>query len=116
LNVLYRGGSGLNVIDPKKSDKKVGGNIFDQVIERAQAPQEMSGEAPITTTGIRRKITLYKNGFTIDDGPIKDLTSPESIKFMEQLNKGELPAGLNYIYIIFNYIYTLYLIIYNILF
>lgn len=56
----------------------------------------MDGENP-PSNGTSRKITIYKNGFTIDDGPIRDLTSPESIKFMEQLKEGILPVGLDYI-------------------
>lgn len=34
------------------------------------------------------KITLYQNGFQVDDGPFRDYNEPESKKFMAELNKG----------------------------
>lgn len=34
------------------------------------------------------KITLYRNGFTIDNGPFRDYNDPKNKKFMAELNKG----------------------------
>lgn len=37
---------------------------------------------------------MYRNGFTVDDGPLRDLTSPESMEFIASLEKGEVPREL----------------------
>ena len=36
------------------------------------------------------KITLYRNGFTIDDGEFRAYNDPANKKFMAELNKGYL--------------------------
>jgi UBX domain-containing protein 1 len=41
-----------------------------------------------------RKITLYRNGFTVDDGPFRDLESPENKKFIASLSDGYIPREL----------------------
>ncbi len=38
-----------------------------------------------------RKITLYRNGFTVDDGPLRDLESPENKQFLASLSDGYIP-------------------------
>ena len=40
------------------------------------------------------KITLYKNGFLINDEEFRDNTKPENIKFMQQIEKGYIPQEL----------------------
>jgi len=40
------------------------------------------------------KITLYRNGFMVDDGPFRNYTDPENKKFMDELNKNYVPAEL----------------------
>lgn len=47
---------------------------------------------PEAAEGTKRKITLYKNGFTVDDGPLRDLESPENRKFVQALVSGFIPA------------------------
>ena len=37
------------------------------------------------------KITLYRNGFTINDGPFRDAEEPESKKFLATLSDGYIP-------------------------
>ena len=39
----------------------------------------------------RIKLTLYKNGFTINDGEFRDKNLPQNKKFMEDVEKGEIP-------------------------
>ena len=34
------------------------------------------------------KITLYQNGFTVDDGPFREYNTPENQEFMKEMNKG----------------------------
>jgi UBX domain-containing protein 1 len=39
-------------------------------------------------------ITLYQNGFIIDDGEFNDYTVPENGKFLSELKKGKIPPKL----------------------
>jgi UBX domain-containing protein 1 len=45
-------------------------------------------------TGNKIKLTVYRNGFTIDDGPFRDKSLPENKKFMEEVEKGYIPDEL----------------------
>ncbi len=40
------------------------------------------------------KLTVYKNGFTIDNGPFRDLQDPANKKFMSEVEKGYIPQEL----------------------
>lgn len=40
------------------------------------------------------KLTIYKNGFTINDGEFRDKKTPENKKFMEEIEKGLIPQEL----------------------
>lgn len=39
------------------------------------------------------EITLYRNGFTVNNGPFRDLTAPENQRFLHSLQRGEVPDG-----------------------
>jgi len=41
---------------------------------------------------IRKKIILWKNGFTVGDGPLRDYYDPSNQAFMKQIQKGEMPS------------------------
>lgn len=40
------------------------------------------------------KITLYSNGFTIDDGEFRPYDAPENKQFMKELNEGYVPREI----------------------
>jgi UBX domain-containing protein 1 len=40
------------------------------------------------------KITLYSNGFVIDDGQFRPYDGPENQAFMKELNEGYVPREL----------------------
>ena len=40
------------------------------------------------------KLTVYRNGFIIDDGQFRDLNLPENKKFMSEVDKGIIPEEL----------------------
>lgn len=40
------------------------------------------------------KLTVYKNGFKIDDGTFRPSTDPANQKFMDEVNKGFIPQEL----------------------
>jgi len=79
----YTGGekSGLAVQDPNAND----------LIKQAS---EFSGSNPDQKSNPNAKITLYANGFIIDEGEFKDFSNPENKKIMAQLKEGKIPKGL----------------------
>jgi hypothetical protein len=40
------------------------------------------------------KLTIYRNGFCIDDGAFRDLSLPENKKFMSEIEKNLIPEEL----------------------
>lgn len=69
-NDWYTGGqsSGLNVENPEDSNNSKNKN--------------------------KLKLTVWKNGFQVDDGPFRDLSEPENQKFMEEVNQNYIPQEL----------------------
>jgi UBX domain-containing protein 1 len=88
----HRGGSGLAVVGPP-TNRGPGPRAFDGIVQKASEAQQDGGVPP--TDSNRRIITLYRNGFTVDDGPLRDLESPESRAFISSLERGEAPRGLH---------------------
>ncbi|KAJ8605135.1 hypothetical protein CTAYLR_000464 [Chrysophaeum taylorii] len=92
------GGSGLSVIGPgddeeeeeeeEKGAKSHVGNMFS----RAQA-NAAEGVSP--GSGVpKRVITMYANGFTIDDGPFRSLDDPANKPFLRDVGRGVVPREL----------------------
>lgn len=94
------GGSGLSVIGPGESEseeesgdgdtgvKNHVGNMFS----RAQA-NAAEGISP--ASGLpKRVITMYANGFTIDDGPFRSLDDPANKPFLRDVSRGVVPREL----------------------
>lgn len=59
------------------------------------AGQSLSGEsvsgpsAPKPPT--EHTITFYKDGFTVDDGPLRKANDPENEAFLAAVNRGQMP-------------------------
>ncbi|KAE9596250.1 putative UBX domain-containing protein 2/7 [Lupinus albus] len=109
----YTGGekSGMIVQDPSK-DNSVD-NIFDHARQSAvDVPPEntqrsksftgtarlLSGEtvpsSPQPVEAITHTITFWRNGFSVDDGPLRGLNDPQNAPFLESLRKSECPKEL----------------------
>lgn len=43
---------------------------------------------------VLRKLKLWKNGFSIDDGELRDYNTPENAEFLASVKKGEVPHEL----------------------
>ncbi|KAG8365379.1 hypothetical protein BUALT_Bualt18G0098600 [Buddleja alternifolia] len=113
----YTGGekSGMIVQDPSK------GNDVDAIFDQArrlgavQAPLEnlqpssssrtftgtgrlLSGEAaptaPQEPESIVHHIVFWRNGFSVDDGPLRRLDDPENAPFLESIKRSECPKEL----------------------
>ena len=49
---------------------------------------------PIPQKDIVRIITMYKNGFTVDDGPLRSMTDPANKEFLSDISNGNVPREL----------------------
>lgn len=80
----YAGGdkSGLAIQNPPDDDqwKKM----------QAMASSGSSGPLPDD----HRVVTMYRNGFTVGDGPFRPLTDPLNKKFVDEMSQGRCPAEL----------------------
>jgi len=63
--------------------KEMEGNILIQLLDKLYLIYLLfSSESGI------RVITLYSNGFTVDDGEFRALTDPRNHSFIDSMNKG----------------------------
>ncbi|CAJ2653676.1 unnamed protein product [Trifolium pratense] len=111
----YTGGqkSGMLVQDPTKK----GGNSVDDIFDQARqvavdAPTEnssrsrsftgtarlLSGEAlpsaPQPVESITHVVTFWRNGFSVNDGPLRRFEDPQNASFLESIKKSECPKEL----------------------
>mmetsp|Transcript_25887 Transcript_25887/g.37101 ORF Transcript_25887/g.37101 Transcript_25887/m.37101 type:complete len:256 (-) Transcript_25887:1955-2722(-) len=77
------GGSGLAVLPDRNPNRSA---IF-QLAEQAGAEDE-DGDVS------RRIITMYRDGFTVDDGPYRRLDDPSNEEFLSSLARGLTPREL----------------------
>jgi UBX domain-containing protein 1 len=79
-NDFYAGGqaSGLAVSSPD----------VEGIVSKA------SKESKSEKNEVSVSITLYANGFSVNDGPFRNYTDPENQTFMAQLNQGRVPQEL----------------------
>jgi len=80
----YVGGekSGLAVQNPDKDD--------DQWKQMQQMASGSSGPVPSD----HRNVTVYRNGFVVDGGPLRPSSDPLNKKFMDEMAAGRCPAEL----------------------
>ncbi len=88
---ICRGGSALNVLDPNASSG--GGNMFEQFARSARSSGFERTADAASGAGKTRRVTLYRNGFTLDDGPLRDFTTPENANFLRSIERGDIPEG-----------------------
>lgn len=70
------GGSGLNVLDP---------------VDRLKA----SASSQHGSTEGARKLTIYKNGIIIDDGPFRPRDDARTVEIMSELTAGRVPKEMS---------------------
>ena len=91
-------GSGINVIDPKKASAvdKIVHAATEKARARAQGGASEEGgdedEGAPPTSAVN--ITFWKNGFTVDDGPLRSTEDPANKAFLASVENGRVPAEL----------------------
>lgn len=66
--------------------------VFDSIVQRAK--EDNNDSSTSDSNEAHRHITLYRNGFTVDDGPLRDITSEQSRLFLSSLERGQVPPEL----------------------
>mmetsp|Transcript_18 Transcript_18/g.23 ORF Transcript_18/g.23 Transcript_18/m.23 type:complete len:275 (-) Transcript_18:289-1113(-) len=79
------GGSGL-AVEPNPIEGS--SHILDSVRARAASASDGPDDP------LRRVITMYRNGFTVDDGPYRRLDDPANSDFLNNLARGRTPREL----------------------
>lgn len=86
------GGSGLAVV-PNQDD---GQNASDAIFNLADPGSSSAGAGGAGGGGeIRRTITMYRSGFTVDNGPYRRLDDPANAEFLTSLARGMIPRELS---------------------
>jgi UBX domain-containing protein 1 len=78
--------SGL-AVEPNNDDENASDSIFN--LAESAGPDDVSGDAPV-----RRTITMYRDGFVVDDGPYRRLDDPANAGFLRSLARGQTPQEL----------------------
>jgi hypothetical protein len=91
IHVESSGGSGLAVEGPPPDRTGRGANVFDNLVDRAS--NQNGAESNDSEVNTKAQITLYRNGFVVNDGPLRDPNLEENKAFLASLNRGEVPAG-----------------------
>jgi len=104
------GGSGQEVLDPrdlmKRARAEMGAESLDEYNSHQPsgpsaftgAGHSLNGEStsgePAPQQPQEHTITFWQNGFSVDDGPLRDAQDPQNAAFLEDVNRGRLPAEL----------------------
>lgn len=88
-NAQGGGGSGLSVLGPPGEGDDMASNLVAQAQAQARDGSMAGGE------GLRRvKITLWANGFSVDDGELRTMDDPRNRKFLAEMQQGRVPSEL----------------------
>lgn len=86
------GGSGL-AVQPNTAESQSASSARDSILSsiRANASQATAADS---TNPPRRTITMYRNSFTVDNGPERRLDDPNNAEFLKDLARGIVPKEL----------------------
>lgn len=86
------GGSGLAVMPNHESSNP--SNASDSIFNLAEAGGADSGGSGGGGGEVRRMITMYRSGFSVDNGPYRRLDDPANAEFLGSLARGLIPREL----------------------
>jgi hypothetical protein len=104
-------GSGQEILDPREFMKRARDEMGAQSVDahRAANPaagtssfagtgQSLDGQSavgePLAAPAQEHTITFWSNGFSVDDGPLRNAQDPDSAAFLAAVNQGQMPAEL----------------------
>jgi hypothetical protein len=67
--------------------------IVESAMRSGAESNDRGSEKPSSSD--MKTITLYRNGFTVDHGPLRDLESPENKSFLQDLSLGYVPQEVS---------------------
>lgn len=85
------GGSGLAVLGPPSDPRRPGGSMFDAVVNRATQAGSSEPSSNSNDPSLQYRISMYRNGFTVNNGPLRDPEVPENRAFLMALMEGRIP-------------------------
>uniref|UniRef100_A0A6U6UM77 SEP domain-containing protein n=1 Tax=Zooxanthella nutricula TaxID=1333877 RepID=A0A6U6UM77_9DINO len=91
----YAGGekSGLAIQNPADKDGEAGGSAGGSADQWEQMQQlASSSSGPLPSDHVR--VTVYRNGFVVGDGPFRPISDPLNKKFMDEMAQGRCPSEL----------------------
>jgi len=110
-NTAAGGGSGQEILDPREFMKRARDEMGAQSVDAHQAANPAAGTSSFAGTGQsldgqsavgeplaapaqEHTITFWSNGFSVDDGPLRNAQDPDSAAFLAAVNQGQMPAEL----------------------
>uniref|UniRef100_A0A3B3E0V0 NSFL1 (p97) cofactor (p47) n=1 Tax=Oryzias melastigma TaxID=30732 RepID=A0A3B3E0V0_ORYME len=75
----------------KKSSNEVVEDLFKRAKEHGAVPLDRSGKGPEPS---RAKVELWKSGFSLDDGELRNYSDPGNANFLDAIRRGEIPLEL----------------------
>ncbi|KAK4337060.1 hypothetical protein RND71_043756 [Anisodus tanguticus] len=112
---FYAGGSrhsGQQILGPPKATDEIIKDLFKSALEAGAQPTENEDGViddkpsesfpdnlkPESSSSSKkptvRKLKLWRNGFSIDDGKLRSYDEPENLEFIASVKKGEIPQEL----------------------
>ncbi|KAH9257880.1 hypothetical protein BASA81_003899 [Batrachochytrium salamandrivorans] len=96
-NEYFTGGTGNQAVIAPNNNNRGGNDAMQGVVDGIQRQQQRQQSAPPPSgSGERRvaAVTLYANGFTLNDGPLRTVDDPQNKQFLENLQQGYCPPEL----------------------
>mmetsp|Transcript_14321 Transcript_14321/g.30607 ORF Transcript_14321/g.30607 Transcript_14321/m.30607 type:complete len:288 (+) Transcript_14321:138-1001(+) len=88
------GGSGLAVMPNR--DNANASNASDSIFNLAEAAGSGAASGEGGGSGeVKRTITMFHSGFTVDNGPYRRLDDPDNAEFLTSLARGMIPRELS---------------------
>jgi len=85
------GGSGVSVIGP---DDRAPNNPIDSIFQRASSGPPPNEQHEADGNARTATITMYRDGFVVNDGPFRANDDPENQHFLQDLSRGFVPRQL----------------------
>eukprot|EP00320_Phaeocystis_rex_P003239 CAMPEP_0119069628 /NCGR_PEP_ID=MMETSP1178-20130426/24340_1 /TAXON_ID=33656 /ORGANISM="unid sp, Strain CCMP2000" /LENGTH=266 /DNA_ID=CAMNT_0007051405 /DNA_START=34 /DNA_END=834 /DNA_ORIENTATION=- len=103
------GGSGQEILDPREFMKRARDEMGAQSVDEHNSNkpagtssfsgtgQSLDGQSvgqPLAPPPQEHTITFWSNGFSVDDGPLRNAQDPDNAAFLADVNQGRMPAEL----------------------